>query len=147
MEEQQRKRRRPKQERVEGRGFMDVAREGFVRHVALDKWREIEDMRETLGFDWVRAVQEAGQFLGRGGYRSLWLRRWDEQVVPHAPEGEAGSLFAAIEKAVAAAVHDEDEARKSRGDRPLDEDPEFKAFTDASLEKFFRETAGEMEPG
>lgn len=126
--------------------FMDAAREAFVRYVALEKWREIEDMRETLGFDWAQAAQEAGQFLGRGAYQPLWVQRWQAEVLPQATGTDAGQLFAAIEKALAAALRDEEEERKIRADRPLDEDPEYKAFIDGALESLFREQAGELEP-
>lgn len=125
---------------------MDAAREAFVRYVALEKWREIEDMRETLGFDRTRAAQEAGQFLGRGQYQLLWVRRWQEQVVPQATEMDAGRLFVAIETTIGAALRDEEEERKIRADRPLDEDPEYKGFIDGALENLFREQAGELEP-
>ena len=144
METRQRKRGRkggPK-----SKEFMDAAREAFVRYMALEKWREIEDMRETLGFNWARAAQEAGQFLGRGSYHGLWVRKWEEEVLPQATGTDAGQLFAAIETAIAAALHDEEEERRVRGDRPLDEDSEYKAFIDAALERLFREQAGELEP-
>ena len=103
-------------------------------------------MRETLGFDWTRAAKEAAQFPGRGPYQPLWVLRWEEQVLPQTIETDPGRLFAAIEGAIAAAVHDEEEERKARGDRPLDEDPEYKAFLDAALDSLFREQAGELEP-
>ena len=125
---------------------MDAAREAFIRYVALEKWREMEDARETLSFDWKGAAREAGKFLSRGPYQPLWVRRWEEQVLPEAAGTDPGKLFAAIEKSVAAALHDEEEERKARGDRPLDEDPEYKTFLDASLERLFREQAGELEP-
>ncbi|MBI1994681.1 MAG: hypothetical protein HYS67_09825, partial [Deltaproteobacteria bacterium] len=118
---------------------MDAAREAFVRYVALEKWREIEDTRETLGFVWTMAAKEAARFPGRGPYQPLWVRRWEEQVLPQTTETNPGVLFAAIEGAIAAAVHDEEEERKARGDRPLDEDPEYKAFLDGALERLFRE--------
>lgn len=146
MEEGRKKKRGRRRDRAEGKEFMDAAREAFVRYVALDKWREIEDMRDTLGFDWSRAAAEAGQFPGRGPYHPLWVRRWREQVLPHATGTDRGRLFAAIEEAIAGAVEDEEGARRSRGDRPLDEDPEYKTFLDGALEKLFRETAGELEP-
>jgi len=124
---------------------MDVTRQAFVRHLALDKWREIEDMRETLGLDWTRAAEEACQFLSRGLYASLWVRQWQSDVLPAAPAGDPGKVFAAIERAVASALRAEEEERRSRGDRPLDEDPEYKAFVDQGVEKLLRQQAGELE--
>lgn len=146
MEEPRKKKRDRKRDRAEGKEFMDAAREAFVRYVALEKWREIEDMRETLGFDWAQAAKEAGHFLGRGPYQPLWVRRWEEQVLPQATGTDPGKLFAALETAIAEAVRDEEALRKTRGDRPLEEDPEYKAFLDAALENLFREQAGELEP-
>jgi hypothetical protein len=131
---------------VEGQSFMDVARESYVRYVALEKWREVKDLRETLGLDAARAAREAGRFPGRGAYGHLWARRWEEQVLPQAAGGEGGRLFAAIEAAVASAVHDEEAARAARGDRPLDEDQEYKAFVDTALGRFLGEAAGGLEP-
>ena len=144
--EPRRKKRKRKDGTPKSKEFMDAAREAFVRYVALEKWREIEDMRETLGFDWTRAAQEAGQFLGRGQYQLLWVRRWQEQVVSQATEMDAGRLFVAIETTIAAALRDEEEERRIRGDRPLDEDPEYKGFIDSALENLFKEQAGELEP-
>lgn len=40
---------------------MDTVRAAFVRWVALEKWREIEDLQTTLGFDLAQAVKEAGR--------------------------------------------------------------------------------------
>ncbi len=146
MEGQRRKRKDRRGDRVEGQSFMDVSRQAFVRHLALDKWREIEDMRETLGFDWGEAVLEAGNFLRRGGYAPLWVRRWQEHVLPQVDKADPGTLFAAIEGAIAAALHDEEGERKLRGDRPLEEDPEYKGFLDGALEKLLRQSAAELGP-
>ena len=146
MDEGRATKRKRRGERVQGQSFMDVAREAFVRHVALEKWREVEDLRETLGLDAARAAQEAGRFPGRGVYRELWVRRWEEQVAPRAAAGTQGELFAAIEGAVAVALGDEEAARAARGDRPLDEDPEYKAFVDTALGRFLGEAAGGLEP-
>lgn len=146
MEERRKKKGERKRDRAEGKEFMDAAREAFVRYMALEKWREIEDMQETLGFDWGKAAREAGQFPGRGRYQPLWVRRWEAEVLPHATEADPGKLFAAIEGAVTRALNDEEEDRKRRGDRPIDEDAEYKEFIDAALGKLFREAAGELEP-
>ncbi|MBI4241276.1 MAG: hypothetical protein HY613_06130 [Candidatus Rokubacteria bacterium] len=146
MEGQRRKRRDRRRDRVQGQAFMDAAREHFVRYVALEKWREIGDMRETLGFDWERAVQEAGTFLQRGRYASLWVQTWREHVLPQALDADPGKLFAAIEEAIAAALRAEEDERKIRGDRPLDEDSEYKTFLDTALEKLLRQTGAELGP-
>jgi hypothetical protein len=141
-----RRRKGGKRGRRKSKEFMDAGREAFIRHVALGKWREMEDIRETLELDWPRAAREAAQFLSRGTYQLLWVRRWEEQVLPQAGENDPGKLFAAIEGAITAALLDEEEERKNLGDRPLDEEAEYKGFIDASLERLFQEQAGELEP-
>jgi len=146
VEERREKKGERKRDRAEGKEFMDAAREAFIRYMALEKWQEIEDMRETLGFDWPMAAREAGHFVGRGVYQPLWVRMWEGHVLPEARGTDPGRFFAALETAIAAALRDEETERKRRGDRPLDEDPEYKGFVDAALGKLFREAAGELEP-
>jgi len=118
---------------------MDTVRAAFVRWVALEKWREVDDLRTTLGFELKQALEEAGRFPGRGAYQSLWVTRWQTEVCTDAPGEDSGSVFAAIERAVATAVQEEESERKLRGDRPLEEDPEYKAFVDRALERLLRE--------
>lgn len=129
--------RRKRRERVEGHAFMDVVREAFVRWVALEKWREIEDLRDAAGLDWPQALAEAGSFLSRGRYAPLWVTRWKEHV---GATTDPVTVFAAIERAAAEALRDEEAERKARGDRALEEDPEFKGFIDASMERLIRAT-------
>lgn len=129
---------RKRRERVEGHAFMDVVREAFVRWFALEKWREIEDLRDAAGLDWPRALAEAGSFLGRGRYAPLWVARWREHLGGGGITPDPGGVFAAIERAVAEAFRDEEAERKARGDRPIEEDPEFKGFVDASMERLIR---------
>jgi hypothetical protein len=138
MEPRKRKRGR-RRERVEGNAFMDTVRAAFIRWMALEKWREVEDLRATLGFDPGQAVNEAAQFPSRGRYQLLWVSRWKLEVCPAAATKDSGSLFAAIEQAVATAVQAEEAERKLRGDRPLEEDPEYKAFVDRNLERLLRQ--------
>jgi hypothetical protein len=138
METRKRKRGR-RRERVEGNAFMDTVRAAFVRWFALEKWREIEDLRATLGLDLEQAVNEAAQFPSRGRYQLLWVSRWKLDVCPDAAAKDSGAMFAAIERAVATAVQEEEAERKLRGDRPFEEDPEYKAFVDRALERILRE--------
>lgn len=124
---------------------MDVAREAFVRHVALDRWRDLEDLQETNGLDLATAAREAGRFVERWPYQAVWTRRWEEQVMLAAGRGDGAAVFAAIEAAVAAAVEDEISERTARGDTPLELDPQFRAFLDQALGKLSRESAGGLE--
>ena len=54
-------------------------------------------------------------------------------------DSPGGSVFAAIERATAAAVQDEESERKLQSDHPLEEDPEYKAFVDRNLERLLRQ--------
>lgn len=134
-----------RKDRAEGKEFMDAARGAFIRYVALSKWREMEDMRETLGHDWAQAAQEAARFPDRGPYQGFWTRQWEEYVLPAVADPDPGRVFAAVEHALATALRAEETERKSRGDRPLEEDPAYKGFLDWALESLFREQAGELE--
>ena len=118
---------------------MDTVRAAFIRWLALEKWREIEDLRATLGLDLGQAVNEAAHFPNRGRYQLLWACRWKLEVCPDTAGKDSGSLFAAIERALATAVQEEEVERKSQGDRPLEEDAEYKAFVDRALERLLRE--------
>jgi hypothetical protein len=133
------KRKRKRRARVEGNAFMDTARAAFIRWIALEKWREIEDLRDTLGCDLGQAVNEAAQFPGRGRYQLLWVSQWKLEVCSDAATKDAGTTFAAIERAVATALREEEAARRLAGDRSVEEDSEYKAFVDRNLEKLLRE--------
>lgn len=141
------KRRKRREQRVEGNAFMDTARSAFVRWVALEKWREVEDLRMTHGFDLARAIDEASQFPGRGRYQGLWVARWKAEVRLDVTGTDPGGIFGSIERAVTAALQDEEAERKANGDRSLEEDPEYKAFVDTALESLLRAQAGQLERG
>lgn len=141
------KRRKKREERVEGNAFMDTVRAAFIRWMALEKWREVEDHRATLGMELRQAVEEAGRFPDRGRYEPVWIARWKAEVNPDAAGGDPGSLFAAIERAVTGALGEEEAERKAAGDPPLDEDPEYKAFVDSALERLLGEGGGILGTG
>ena len=145
--EPRKKRRKGRGKRAQDSSFMDTVRTAFVRWVALEKWREIEDLQTTLGFDLAQAVNEAGKFPGRGRYQPLWIAKWQAEVRPEVTGTEPGGVFKAIEQAVAAAVQEEEGERKARGDPPLDEEPEYKAFVDTALERLLSEGAGTLGTG
>ena len=126
---------------------MDTVRTAFVRWVALEKWREVEDLRATLGSDLAQAVNEAGKFPSRGRYQPLWIACWKAEVRPEVTGTEPGGVFKAIEQAVATAVAEEEAERKARGDRALDEEPEYKAFVDTAIERLLSEGAGTLGTG
>lgn len=132
---------------TEASSFMDTVRAAFIRWMALEKWREVEDCRATLGMELRQALEEAGRFPGRGRYEPVWVARWKAEVNPDAAGGEPGSLFAAIERAVTGALGEEEAERKLRGDHPLDEDAEYKAFVDSALERLLSEGGGTLGTG
>jgi hypothetical protein len=139
MEPEKKKRRKRRGERVAGNAFMDTVRPAFIRWLALEKWREVEDIRATLGFDLKQALEEAGQFPSRGPHQPLWAAQWKREVCSESTGEDSGSVFAAIERAVAAALQQEEAERESSGDRPLEEDPEYKSFVDRNLERLLRQ--------
>jgi hypothetical protein len=89
--------------------------------------------------DLEQAIEEAGHFLNRERYRQIWVARWKAELGLLTTGADSGSLFAAIERAVAAALTEEEAARKASGDRLLEEDWEYKAFVDNALERLLRE--------
>jgi hypothetical protein len=124
---------------------MDVAREAFVRAMALARWRDLAARSASPSVPASDAARAAGRFPGRGPYEALWVRRWEDEVLPQAGHTEPGQLFAAIERAVAGALADEEAERKRRDDRPLDLDAEYRAFLDAALGRLAREAGGGLE--
>lgn len=138
-------RRRKRRERVEGSSFMDVARQAYARHLALERWRDVEAVKDTNGLDWLAAVTEMAEFPERFPYHESWARRWREHVLPAAREPDTPGIFAAIEAAVIASLVDEEGERAARGARPLDLDPHYMAFLDQALGKLERQAADSLE--
>ena len=132
---------RKKQGRRKGKEFMDAALDAYVRYLALEKWREVTDLQETLDMDAAQAVREAGHFPERGAYRAVWERHWQEQVVWETQE----PLFGRIEAAVRAAMGEERALRQQRGDLLLEDTLAYKAFLDQALDHLFEEEAGAIE--
>jgi hypothetical protein len=137
MEPRRKKRRR--KGTVEAASFMDTVHAAFIRWLALEKWRELDDLRTTLGMELEQAIGEAGRFPNRERYEPLWIECWKAGVRAEKTGADAGSLFGAIEEAVAAAVEAEAAERKARGDGALEEDREYKSFVDTALERLLRE--------
>jgi hypothetical protein len=125
--------------RVGGNAFMDTVRPAFVRWLALEKWRELEDLRATLNLGLKEALRQAGRFPGRGRHQALWVAQWQREVCSDLHDQDPGSIFAAIERAITVALQQEDVAREASGDRPLEEDPEYKFFVDRNLERLLRQ--------
>ncbi|MGH7834146.1 MAG: hypothetical protein ACREQK_10915 [Candidatus Binatia bacterium] len=136
--EPRKKNRKRRGQRVQDSSFMDTVRAAFIRWLALEKWRELDDLRTTLGMELEQAIEDAGRFPNRGRYERLWIERWKAEVRLEIAGADAGAIFGAIEKAVAAAVEEETAERKANGDPPLEEDSEYKTFVDSALERLLR---------
>lgn len=143
--EAEERRKGKKQGRKKGQEFPDVAMEAFIRYLALEKWREIQDLREALvGDELKEALQEAGRFQARGKYQGIWQKHWHRSVVDQLFLQEGGVLFGAIEQAVKASVEEEEAERRRRGDPSLFEERDFRAFMVFSLERLFSEAEAEV---
>ncbi len=139
-----RRRRRGKQGRRKQKEFMDAALEAYVRHLALQKWREVTDLQETLGLETALAVAQGGRFPERGIYREVWERWWQRQVMAHLAL-PVSPLLGCIEAAVQGALDEESGARRQRGDALLEDTPAYKLFLDQALDRLFEEEAGSLE--
>jgi hypothetical protein len=138
-----RRRRGGKRGRRKSKEFMDAALEAYIRHLALDKWREVTDLQETAGVDRVQALAESGHFQERGMYRHLWERWWQKEVL-----GQTSTdvpLFGCIEAALGGALREEREARQQQGETLLEDTLAYKTFLDRALDRLFAEEAGSLE--
>jgi hypothetical protein len=138
------RRRRGKRGRRKNKEFMDAALDAYIRHLALEKWREVNDLREAADLDSAQAVGEVGHFHERGVYRDLWERCWQREVVAQIT-GPMASLLGCIEIAIQGAVREEIEARQQCGDVTLEDTPAYKRFLDLALDRLFEEEAGSLE--
>lgn len=131
--------------RSKSKEFMDAALDAYIRHEALSLWRVFSEARELAPDAAPQALlSRLGQFDRRGEYAALWNGPWQARVLP-AAAGDDGTVFGALEAAVASAVHDERAARLERGDRPLEDLPDYNAFIDRALDRLLEEASGEIE--
>ncbi len=139
----ERRRRRGKGRR-QGKEFMDAALDAYRRHLALQKWRDVTDLQDTLDLDTPQASRHAGRFPERGPYRDIWERWWAAEVVARDVSPET-SLFGRIEAAVQGALQEEIAARRQHDDAPLEDSLAYKTFIDQALDRLFEEEAGSLE--
>ncbi len=140
----ERRRKGGKRGRKKSKEFMDAAIDAYIRDIALEKWRQVTDMQESLGVDLAQAVRDAGSFPERDAYRSIWERWWQEQVVAVAA-AQASPLLGCIEAAVRGALSEEIEARQQQGDKSLEDTLDYTAFLSRALDHLFEEEAGSIE--
>lgn len=139
-----RRRKGGKRGKRKGKEFMDAAIDAYVRDLALEKWRQVTDLQESLGIDIAQAVRDAGCFPERGPYRNIWERWWQMEVVA-AAAAPASPLLGCIEVAVDGALKEEIIARGQRGDATLEDTLDYKAFLDRALDHLFEEEEGSIE--
>lgn len=130
--------------RKKGKHFMDAVTDGYIRDMALEKWREIDDMVDTLGMKLGEAVVEAGGFSARGPYRELWQKWWRREVREQG-ELEPDMLMERIEAAVRGALNEEVARRASEGEPTIEDTPHYTAFVARAMETLLEDGEGEIE--
>ena len=123
--------------------FMDVAIDGYIRDLALHRWRDFEDLSETHG-DPERALEEAGAFQEAGPYRPLWQEAWRKHVSP-GRQPRPMHLFGCMEAAVREALLAEMAQRAAGGDVTIEDTPGYKEFVARALNRLLEEASGEIE--
>jgi hypothetical protein len=139
-----RRRKGGKRGRKKSKELMDAALDGYIRGLALEKWREVTDLQESLGVDIAQAFRDAGSFPQRGSYRNIWERWWQNEVVAVAGPPDT-PLIGCIESAVRGALIEEIKARQQKGDRQLEDTLGYKTFLDNALDHLFEEEEGSIE--
>ena len=141
---ERRRRKGGKRGRKKSKEFMDAALDAYIRDLALEKWRQVTDMQESLGVNLAQAVRDAGSFPERDAYRSIWERWWQSQVVT-VFAADASPLMGRIEAAVRGALGEEIETRQQQGDKSLEDTLDYSTFLSRALDHLFEEEAGSIE--
>lgn len=141
---EKRRRKGGKRGKKKGKEFMDAAIDAYIRHLALEKWRQVTDMQESLGVDLAQAVRDVGSFPERRAYRKIWERWWQLEVIA-AADTQTSPLLGSVEVAVKGALTEEINARQQQGDASLEDTLAYKTFLDRALDHLFEEEAGSLE--
>ena len=144
MNEIRRKKRSKKRGKSKNKEFMDAALNAFIRDQSLQKWNEVEGLREGAEINVMQAVKSSSEFLVKGPYRKIWVSWWKQDVIDHLPSSNE-HLFAQIENAVRGAVLEEREVRKNRADALLEDSFEYKEFIARQMEHLLFEAGGDIE--
>jgi len=144
MNEIRRKKRSKKRGKSKNKEFMDAALDAFIRDQSLQKWNEVEGLREGAEINVMQAVKSSSEFLVKGPYRKIWVSWWKQDVIDHLP-GSNEHLFAQIENAVRGAVLEEREVRKNKADTLLEDSFEYKEFIARQMEHLLFEAGGDIE--
>ncbi|MFQ5682129.1 MAG: hypothetical protein ACE5HC_02555 [Candidatus Binatia bacterium] len=138
------KRRKGKRGRRKSKELMDAALDAYIRHLALEKWRQVTDLQETLGVDVGQAVRDVGCFPERGAYGNIWERWWQTHVVG-IHNAETSPLIEHIEAAVQGALEEEIVTRQKQEDVTVEDTLGYKAFLDSAMDHLFEEEEGSIE--
>ncbi len=141
---ERRRRKGGKRGKQKGKEFMDAALDAYIRDLALEKWRQVTDLQETLGVDAAQAVRDIGSFPERGAYRKIWERWWQAEVAT-VFAADASPLMGLIEAAVRGALGEEIETRQQQGDKSLEDTLDYTTFLSRALDHLFEEEAGSIE--
>ena len=144
MNEIRRKKRSKKRGKSKNKEFMDAALDAFIRDQSLQKWNEVEGLREGAEINVMQAVKSSSEFLVKGPYRKIWVSWWKQDVIDHLP-GSNEHLFAQIENAVRGAVLEEREIRKQQQENLLEDSFEYKEFIARQMEHLLFEAGGDIE--
>ena len=144
MNEIRRKKRSKKRGKSKNKEFMDAALDAFIRDQSLQKWNEVEGLREGAEINVMQSVKSSSEFLVKGPYRKIWVSWWKQDVIDHLP-GSNEHLYAQIETAVRGAVLEEREIRKQQQKNLLEDSFEYKEFIARQMEHLLFEAGGDIE--
>ena len=144
MNEIRREKRSKKRGKSKNKEFMDAALDAFIRDQSLQKWNEVEGLREGAEINVMQAVKSSSEFLVKGPYRNIWKRWWQKEVI-EPEQGRNEYLFAQIENAVKGAVLEEREIRKQQQKNLLEDSFEYKEFIARQMEHLLFEAGGDIE--
>lgn len=130
--------------RKKGKHFMDAVTDAYIRDMALDKWREVDDLIETAGLSLDEALGEAGQFAARGPFQELWEDKWREEMQGHGAS-VPDELMVKIEAAVRGALVEEINLRLAAGQTSIEDTPHYMAFVGRAMETLLEDGEGEIE--
>lgn len=119
--------------------------DGYIRDMALDKFREVEDLVETNGMKIPAALRSAAIFPERGPYFKVWGEWWKNEVLAGPKTVVMAKLLGPIEVAVRGALLEERERRVAADEPTIEDTLHYKAFVDRAMENLLDEASGEIE--
>lgn len=127
---------------------MDAAPEAFVRYLALQAWREIQEIwsRETSPEERWQALQALGGFEDRGEYAPIWQRHWADLLTGLRGSADPTDCFQLLEATVARSLEEEEAARRQEGRPGVLEEGDGRRFLDLALGRLLEEAQGEIWP-